>query len=46
MAGPGQFMRWSVPDPALHDDLVMSAALVSTLEDLDWRPRRAGGEQT
>jgi len=46
MAGPGQFMRWSVPDPALHDDLVMSAALVGTLEDLDWRPRRAVGEQT
>lgn len=41
--GSGQLMRWSVPDPALHDDLVMSAALVAVLEEQDWRPRKAVG---
>jgi hypothetical protein len=41
--GPGQLLRWSVPDPALHDDLVMSAALVAALDEQDWRPRRAVG---
>jgi hypothetical protein len=39
--GPGQLMSWSVPDPTLHDDLVMSAALVTLLDEQDWRPRRA-----
>jgi hypothetical protein len=32
-----------VPDPALHDDLVMSAALVAVLEEQDWRLRKAVG---
>lgn len=41
--GPGQLLRWSVPDPTLHDDLVMSAALVAVLDEQDWRPRRATG---
>ena len=41
--GPGQVLRWSVPDPNLHDDLVMSAALVAVLDEQDWRPRRATG---
>jgi hypothetical protein len=41
--GPGQLLQWSVPDPALHDDLVISAALVTVLEEQDWRPRRAVG---
>ncbi len=39
--GPGQLMRWSVPDPTLHDDLVMSAALVALLDQQDWQPRQA-----
>jgi hypothetical protein len=41
--GPGQHMRWGVPDPTLHDDLVMSAALVAVLEEQDWRLRKAVG---
>ena len=41
--GPGQILRWAVPDPKLHDDLVMSAALTSLLDRQDWRPRRAVG---
>ena len=43
--GPGKLMRWSVPDPTLHDDLVISAALCAVLDKLDWRPRRAIGGQ-
>jgi len=31
--GPGQRMRWGVADPAIHDDLLISAALCVTLED-------------
>jgi hypothetical protein len=41
--GPGQLIKWSVPDPALHDDLVMSAALVAVLDGQDWKPRTAVG---
>lgn len=32
--GPGRRLRWSVPDPALHDDVLVSAALIAAL-DLD-----------
>ncbi len=32
--GPGRRLRWSVPDPAVHDDLLVSAALIAAL-DLD-----------
>jgi hypothetical protein len=39
--GPGQLMKWSVKDPAVHDDLVMSAALVAVLDGQDWRSRSA-----
>jgi hypothetical protein len=39
--GPGQLLKWSVPDPALHDDLVMSVALVALLDKQDWRERTA-----
>lgn len=41
--GPGQLMKWSVKDPSVHDDLVMSAALVAVLDGQDWRPRTAVG---
>ncbi len=41
--GAGQLLQWSVPDPKLHDDLVMSAALVAVLDRQDWQPRSAVG---
>jgi hypothetical protein len=41
--GPGQLLKWGVPDPTVHDDLVMSAALVAVLEEQDWRLRKAVG---
>lgn len=37
LPGPGQRMRWGVRDPALHDDYLISAALVSRLDALAWR---------
>lgn len=44
LEGPGKLMRWGVPDgtrePAtgeyIHDDLIMSAAMVSLLDDQVW----------
>jgi hypothetical protein len=41
--GPGKVLQWSVPAGRGHDDLVMSAALVATLDGVDWRPRVARG---
>ncbi len=41
--GVGQQIAWSVPDPALHDDLLISAALAALLDDTDWQPRVAVG---
>ena len=41
--GPGRLMSWAVPDPKVHDDLLLSAALVAVLDELDWRPRGASG---
>lgn len=41
--GPGNMLRWGVPPAAGHDDLVMSAALVAALDNLDLRPRIAVG---
>lgn len=41
--GPGKLMRWSVPAGRGHDDLVLSAALVVALEDVDLRERIARG---
>lgn len=41
--GPGRLMAWGVPDPRLHDDLVLSLALVTVADGLDWRPRTAIG---
>jgi hypothetical protein len=42
-SGLGRLMSWSVPDPRIHDDLLLSAALVAVLDEQDWRPRRAVG---
>ncbi len=41
LKGPGKLMRWSVLDPLLHDDLLISAALVAELDRLDLKPRVA-----
>ncbi len=41
--GPGRSLSWGVPDPRLHDDLLLSLALAGTLDDVDWRPRVARG---
>jgi hypothetical protein len=41
--GPGSSMQWGVPATVGHDDLVLSAALVAALDDLDPRPRIAIG---
>ena len=43
LPGPGKLMRWGVDDPRLHDDLLMSLALVTVLDREDWRPREARG---
>lgn len=44
--GVGQQIAWSVPDPALHDDLLVSAALTAHLDTGDWRPRVALGHES
>jgi hypothetical protein len=44
LPGPGKVLRWSVPDgyrhpytgELLHDDLLMSAALVAVLDAQQW----------
>ncbi len=43
MPGPGKLLRWSVEDATLHDDLLISAALVAVLDTVDWRSRIAMG---
>ena len=43
LPGPGQTLRWHVPPSRGHDDLVLSLALVSVLDRLDWRSRWAVG---
>ncbi len=40
--GPGRQLRWGAP-PGRHDDLVLSLALVSVLDGIDWRERKARG---
>lgn len=32
LPGPGHLLRWNVPDPTIHDDALISAALVAALE--------------
>lgn len=41
--GPGKLLRWGVEDANTHDDLLVSAALCTVLDRLDWRPRVARG---
>lgn len=36
LEGPERRMRWGVPDPRLHDDMLISAALVAALEGRAW----------
>lgn len=43
LPGPGKLIRWSVEDETLHDDLLISTALIATLDRVDWRPRTAVG---
>jgi len=53
LPGPGQVMRWGVPDgtrdPAsgehVHDDLLISAALATQLDKVDW-PRPLSSKNT
>jgi hypothetical protein len=44
-SGPGNLLRWSVPEREGHDDLVVSAALAAVLDGRDLRPRVARGSQ-
>jgi hypothetical protein len=46
LPGPGHLIRWGVEDEALHDDLLISTALVAVLDRHDWRPRQARGSVT
>jgi len=36
LPGPGKRMKWGVDDPAVHDDFVISAALVGELDKREW----------
>lgn len=42
-SGPGNVLRWGVPEAAGHDDLMISAALAAVLDRVDLRPRIAVG---
>ena len=43
LPGPGNLLRWAVPEREGHDDLVVSAALAAVLDGRDMRPRVAKG---
>ena len=43
LPGPGKLLRWGVEDATLHDDLLISFALVAVLDRRDLRPREARG---
>jgi hypothetical protein len=43
LPGPGHLVRWGVDDPTLHDDLLMSLALIAVLDRQDFRLREARG---
>jgi hypothetical protein len=40
---PGRLLRWGVPASRGHDDLLVSAALTTRSDQIDWRPRLARG---
>jgi len=42
LPGPNRLVQWGAP-PGQHDDLLVSAALVAALDELDWRERVARG---
>ena len=54
MDGPGKIMRWSVPDGTrdvatgdlVHDDYVLSAALIALLDQETWGTGDSPGDQT
>ena len=47
LPGPGRRLRWGAPSATLHDDLLVSAALIGWLESgVDWRGRVAVGRTT
>jgi hypothetical protein len=39
--GSSHIIRWGVPNPHLHDDLLISAAMCALLDDVDWQVRTA-----
>lgn len=44
LPGPGRLLRWSVASPSIHDDALLSAALLGWLDgsgEIDWRSRAA-----
>lgn len=43
LPGPERRLRWAVPSATLHDDLLVSAALLGALEGLEWGSRVARG---
>jgi hypothetical protein len=43
LPGPGNLLRWAVPEREGHDDLVVSAALAAVLDGRDLRARLARG---
>lgn len=43
LPGPGRLLRWGVPAHKGHDDIAMSLALVTRLDDEDLSPRKARG---
>ncbi len=40
--GPGKRLKWGVDDPAVHDDALISAALVAVIDRLEWSPYSHG----
>ena len=40
LPGPNHTLRWGVTDPKVHDDMLVSAAMIALLDGLDWRQER------
>jgi hypothetical protein len=43
LPGPGKLLRWSVPSSRGHDELLISTALTTRLDGIEWRDRTARG---